>query len=80
MFFPQNHYNLEAMKIPDAKAAVDKEWKNARDNPSMATGTTQGQKRRLFWRHKTSKEQSILLRWWTSVISKKAELEPKFQK
>ena len=25
----------QAMKIPDAKAAVDKEWKKARDNSSM---------------------------------------------
>ena len=45
------HYNLvhkfipmpQAMKIPDAKAAVDKEWKKARDKPSMATGESQEQ-------------------------------------
>ena len=31
----------QAMKILDAKAAVDKEWEEARDNPSMANGTSQ---------------------------------------
>ena len=43
------HYNLvhkfipmpQAMKIPGAKAAVDKEWKNARNDSSMATGESQ---------------------------------------
>ena len=43
------HYNLvhnfilmpQAMKIPDAKDAVDKEWKKARGNSSMATGKSQ---------------------------------------
>ena len=40
------HYNFvhtfipmpQAIKIPDAKAAVDKEWKKLEDNSSMATG------------------------------------------
>ena len=36
--------------------------------------------RRSFWKHKKSKEQSMLLRWWTSVISKMRELQPKYQK
>ena len=39
------HFNLvhkiilrpEAMKIPDAKAAVDKEWEKTRESTSMAT-------------------------------------------
>ena len=35
---------LQAMKIPDAKAAVDKEWKKPRDDPSMQFGKSQEQK------------------------------------
>ena len=31
----------QAMKIPDAKAAVDKEKEEARDDPSMAIGGSQ---------------------------------------
>ena len=31
----------QAMKIPDAKAAVDKEWETLETNPSMATGKSQ---------------------------------------
>ena len=42
-FTSMTHYNLvhkfipvpQAMKSPYAKAAVDKEWQKARDNPSM---------------------------------------------
>ena len=42
-FTSMTHYNLmqkfvpmpQAMKIPDAEASVDKEWKKARDNSSM---------------------------------------------
>ena len=29
---------LQAMKIPDAKAAVNKEWREARENPCLADG------------------------------------------
>ena len=28
----------QAMKIPDAKAAVDEEWRQARENSSVETG------------------------------------------
>ena len=42
-FTSMTHYNLvhkfipmpQAMKIPNAKAAVEKEWQKARDNSSM---------------------------------------------
>ena len=33
----------QVMNIPDAKAAVDKEWKKARDDPSVAIGECQEQ-------------------------------------
>ena len=38
------------------------------------------EKGRLFWRHRKTKGKSTLLHWWTCVISKNAELEPKIQK
>ena len=34
----------QAMKIPDAKTAVDKEWKEARNDSSMAVGSSREQK------------------------------------
>ena len=51
-FTSMSHHNLvhkfipvaQAMKIPDAKEAVDKEWKKARDDPSMEFGRSQEQK------------------------------------
>ena len=35
----------QAMKIPDAKAAVDQGWKKARDDPSMVIGESQDTKK-----------------------------------
>ena len=32
----------------------------------------------IGWKHKETKRESTLLHWWTSVISKSAELEPNF--
>ena len=34
----------QAMNIPDAKPAVDKEWKDARNNTSLELGKSQEQK------------------------------------
>ena len=81
------HYNLvlkfipmlQAMKIPDAKAAVDKELKKLETNATWQLDKVK-RKNRLFWKHREAKRLSTLLHWWTSVISKKADLEPKFQK
>ena len=52
-FTSMTHYNLvhkfipmhQAMNIRDAKAAVDKEWKKARDNPSVAIEQGEEQKK-----------------------------------
>ena len=49
-----NHYNLvhkfiptpQAMKIPDAKAAVDKEWKKLETNPAWQLDKVKTLKRR----------------------------------
>ena len=46
---------LQAMKIPDAKAAVDKEWEKLEMFVSVRV------KRRLFWKHKERKRKSTLL-------------------
>ena len=54
------HYNLvhklipmpQAMKIPDARAAVDKEWKKLETIPSMAIWEKSRAKKKLFWKHK----------------------------
>ena len=35
----------KAMKVPDAKAAVDKEWEKTRENNGMAADESQKQKR-----------------------------------
>ena len=61
---------LQAMKILDAKATVDKEWERLNKLPAWQL-TKVKIKKEIFWKHKKSKEQSILLRRWTFVISKK---------
>ena len=61
----------QAINIPDAKAAVDKEWKKLE-----TTGIKLRAKRRSYWRDKKTNGKSTLLHWWTHAISKKAELEP----
>ena len=45
----------QAMKIPDAKAAVDKEWKKLETIPAWDLRKGQEQKGRLFWKHKETK-------------------------
>ena len=50
-FTSMTHYNLvhklipmpQAMQIPDAKAAVEKEWEKARENTGMAADESQKQ-------------------------------------
>ena len=45
------------MKIPDAKAAVDKEWKNLERVPAWHLK----KEKRSFWKHKETKIKSTLL-------------------
>ena len=64
--FSMSHSNLahkfipmpQAMKIPDAKAAVDR-MEEARDNPSMETGDCQEQKRGFLGSTKREKESLL---------------------
>ena len=63
-----SHYNLahkftpmpQAMKIPDAKAAVDKELKKLETIPAWDLGKVKS-KRRLFWKHQETERKSTLL-------------------
>ena len=70
----------QAMKIPDAKAAVDKKMEEARNDPSLATGECQEQEGGYSGGTTRQREKSTLLHWWTYVTSKNAELERQFQK
>ena len=71
------HYNLlhkfiqepQAMKIPDAKAAVDKEWKNSRQSQYGIWRKSRA-RRSLFWKHKETKRRASLPHWWMYVTSK----------
>ena len=78
-----SHYNLvhkfvpmpQAMKIPDVKAAVDKGW----ELPAWQM-TKERSKKASFLKHTKTKRKSTSVHVWTFVISKNAELEPKYQK
>ena len=70
----------QATKIPDATAAVDKEWKKLETIPTWDLEKSQEQKGSYFWEARRDKQISTLLHWWTYVTSKNAELEPKQQK
>ena len=67
------------MKIPDAKVAVDKEWKKLETNPAWNLEKSTAETR-LSAKHKETTRKSTLPHWWTFVISKNAELEPEVQK
>ena len=60
---------LKQWRFRTQQAAVDKEWKKARDNFSMGFGKSRA-RRRLFRKHKETKRKSTLLHWWTYVTSK----------
>ena len=74
------HYNvvhkfvpvLQAMKILDAKAAVNKEWRSSRKF-LRGRWIKWRAKRMLFLKHKKRKRKSTLLHWWTFVISRIAK-------
>ena len=51
----------QAMKIPDAKAAVEKEWKKLETIPAWQLEKVKSKKERFFSKHKETKRQSTLL-------------------
>ena len=69
--FSMSHHDLvhkfipmpQAMKIPDAKAAVDKEWKMLETIPAWNLEKSEEQKKRFLWQHKErdKKRKSTLL-------------------
>ena len=70
----------QAMKLPDAKVAVDKEWKKTRDNSSLELGKSQEQKGGgSSWRRKETMKVHFAPLMGICHL-KNAELEPKLQK
>ena len=65
----------QAMKIPDAKAAVRKEWEKVEKLPAWQL-TKVKSKRGGHSKAQKKENNSPLLLWWTLVISRNAELEP----
>ena len=86
-FISMSQYNLvhkfipmpRAMKIPDAKAAVDKEWTKLETITAWDSEKPRA-KRRLFLEHKEIKRKSTLLFFMDMCHLENAELEPKLQK
>ena len=74
-FTSVSQYNLahkfipmpQAMKIPDAKAAMDKEWKKLETIPSWQLKESEGG---YSGSTKRQKRKSTLLHWWTCVTSR----------
>ena len=82
-----NHYNLvhkfipmsHAMKIPDAKAAVDKEWKKLETNPAWQLEKVKSKKEVILEAHRDKRKVHFATLMGICHL-KNAELEPKFQK
>ena len=60
----------QAMEIPDAKAAVDKEWKKLETILAWQLEKVKVKKEVVLEAQRDKKRKSTLLHWWTSVISK----------
>ena len=69
----------QAMKIPDAKSALDEEWKKLETTPVWNLEKKSRARRRLFFKHKETTRKSTLPHWWTCVTSKNADLNPNLQ-
>ena len=82
-FTSMSYYNLvhkfipmpQVMKIPPAKAALDKEWKKL-----DGIWTKSRAKRSLFWKHKGTKKKVHFATLMDICHLKNAELKPKLQK
>ena len=68
----------QPMKIPDAKASVDKEWKKLDITPAWKL--TKVKSKREVWKHNRKNEQSTFVTLMNIHHLKNAELEPKYQK
>ena len=68
----------QAMKIPDAQAAVEKKWNKLETIPAWDLGKSKT-KRRLFWKHKETKKKVFFATLMDICHLNNAELEPKLQ-
>ena len=81
--FHENHIFIpspQAMKIPDAKAAVDKEWKKLEAISAWQLNKVKSEKEVIKEAQKRLEKKSTFLHRWTFANSINAELEPKYQK
>ena len=86
-FTSMTHYNLvhkftpmpQAMKIPDAKAAVDKEWKKPETIPARDSGKVRS-KKEVILEAQRDKQKVHFATLMDTCHLKNAELEPKLQK
>ena len=84
---PMTHHNLvhnfipvlQAMKIPDAKAAVDKEWKKLETIPAWKLDKGKS-KKEVILQAQRDKKKVHFAAWMDICHRKNAELEPKLQK
>ena len=59
----------KAMKIPDAKAAVENEWDKLETIQAWKLDKVKA-RLRSFWKRRETRAKSTLHHWWTCVISK----------
>ena len=69
---------LQAMKIPDAKAALDREWKKFEAIPAWQLEKVKS-KKEVFWKHKETKKKVHFATLMDICHLKNAELVPNFR-
>ena len=70
----------QAMKVPDAKAAVDKEWKKLETIPAWKLEKARGKKKKVILEAHRDKKKVHFVSLMDMCHLKNAELEPKLQK
>ena len=70
----------QATKIPDAKAAVDKEWKKLETSPAWDLGKVKSKKEEVILEALRDKNRVHFASLMDICHLKNAELEPKLQK
>ena len=81
-FTSMTHYNLvhkfipmpQAMKIPGANAAADKEWEKLETIPAWQLENVESKKSKLFPKHTETKRKSTLP---TQFLMNRARLRPR---
>ena len=70
----------QAMKVPKAESAVDKDWQKLDMMPAWQLEKVKNQKEIILEEKGNTKKVHFLLQLWTFVSSLFSELEPKRQK